>query len=126
MKGISKDKFQGITFYLTKDTESSFHQLCSTFTTAPILRHFDPVLFICVETDALGFAISAILSQQHLDTGHWCPVAFWSRKKTVVEMNYGISKSEMLAIVEACKQWRHYVEGSTQRVTVITNHANLQ
>ena len=41
-------------------------------------------------------------------------------------MNYGIGKSEMFAILEAYKQWRYYVEGATHRVTVITDHANLQ
>lgn len=125
-KGSSKGKFPGMNFHLTKNAKSSFHHLCSAFTTAPTLRHFDPLLFIRVETNALGFAISGILSQQHPETGQWHPVAFWSRKKKIAEMNYGISESEMLAIVEACKQWRHYVEGSTHCIAVITDHANLQ
>lgn len=126
LKGNSKGKFQGMNFHLTKDTELSFHQLCLAFTTAPMLRHFDRLLFIRMETDDSGFAISGILSQQHPETGHWHPVAFWSRKKTVAEMNYDIGKSEMLAVVEAFKQWRHYVEGSTHRIAVIIDHANLQ
>lgn len=113
-------------FTLTKDTEASFHQLRLAFTTAPMLHHFDPLLFIKMETDASDFAISGILSQQHPETGHWHPVAFWSRKKTAAEINYGIGESKMLTIVEAFKQWRHYVEGATHHVAVITNHANLQ
>lgn len=103
LKGSSKGKFPEMNFYLTKNAESSFYQLCSAFTTTPILHHFDPLLFICMETDALDFAISGILSQQHLKTGYWHSVPFWSRKKTVTEMNYGISKSEILAIVERCR-----------------------
>ena len=126
LKGSSKGKFQSMNFILTKDAEISFHQLRSAFTTSPMLCHFDPLLFIRMETDASGFAISGILSQQHPKTGHWHPVAFWSRKKIPSEMNYGIDESEMLAIVEACKQWRYYVEGATHRVAVITDHANLQ
>ena len=126
LKGSSKGKCQGMNFNLTKDAESSFHQLYSAFTTALMLRHFNPLLFICVETNASGYAISGILSQQHPETGHWHPVAFWSREKSVAEMNFGIGESEMLAIVEACKQWRYYVEGATHHVTVITDHANLQ
>ncbi len=126
LKGSSKGKFQDMNFILTKDAEISFHQLRSAFTTAPILRHFDLLLFIRMETDASGFAISGILSQQHPETWHWHPVAFWSRKKIFSEMNYWMSESEMLAITEACKQWRHYVEDATYRVAVITDHANLQ
>ncbi len=126
LKVSSKAKFQGMNFILTKDAEISFHQLRSAFTIALMLRHFDPLLFIRMETDASGFAISGILSQQHPETGHWHPVTFWSRKKLPVEMNYGIGESDMLAIVEAFKQWRHFVEGATYRVAAITDHANLQ
>ncbi len=32
----------------------------------------------------------------------------------------------MLAIVEACKKWRHYIEGATHQVVVIKHRANLQ
>ena len=63
LKGSSKRKFQRMNFNLTKDAESSFHQLCSAFTTVPILRHFDPLLFIRMETDTSGYAISDILLQ---------------------------------------------------------------
>ncbi len=104
LKGSSKRKFQSMNFIHIKDVKISFHELCSAFTTAPMLRHFDPLLFIRMETDASGFAISRILSQQHPEIGHWHPIVFWSRKKTPAEMNYGIGGSGMLAIVEACKQ----------------------
>ena len=32
----------------------------------------------------------------------------------------------MLAIVEACKEWWHYIEGATHQVVIITDKANLQ
>ena len=32
----------------------------------------------------------------------------------------------MLAIVEPCKKWGHYVEVATHQVVVIMDHANLQ
>lgn len=41
-------------------------------------------------------------------------------------MNYGIGKSEMLAIVEVCKQWRHYLKDTTHHIAIITDYANLQ
>ena len=41
-------------------------------------------------------------------------------------MNYAIGESEMLAIVEACKQWGHFVEGATHRVAAITDYDILQ
>ena len=69
------------------------------FTTAPLLRHFDLLLLIRMELDALGFAISVILSQVHPETRHWHPVAFWSKKKFPAKRNYVIGKFKMLAIV---------------------------
>ncbi len=84
------------------------------------------MLPIRIKTGASGFAISAIILQAHPETGHWHPVAFRSRKKSSAERNYGIGESEMLAIVEACKQWQHYVEGATHQVVVITDHTHLQ
>ena len=54
LKGSSKGKFQGMNFNLTKDAEYSFHQLYLAFITAPMLRYFDPFVFIRVETDASG------------------------------------------------------------------------
>ncbi len=72
-----------------------------------------------METDALGFAISAILSQAHPKSGDWHQEVFWSGKKTPAEHNYSIRESEMLAIVEACKESWHYDEGTTHQVVVI-------
>ena len=94
--------------------------------TAPMLRHFDPSLKIRIETDASGFAVSAIITQLNPETGQWHPIAYWSRKMTDPERNYGIGEAEMLAIVGACRQWRHYVEGAAHPIEVITDHANLR
>ena len=41
------------------------------------------------------------------------------------ELNYGVGETEMLAIVEACKEWRHYLEGAIHSIRVITDHCNL-
>ena len=47
--------------------------LKDAFTRAPLLAHFNPDTVCVVETDASGFAISAILSQRQNDT-HRDPV----------------------------------------------------
>lgn len=100
----SKSKFQGINFYLIKDIKSFFHQLCWAFTTSLILCNFDLLFFIYMKTNVLDFVILGILvSQQYLKTSHWDPIVFWLRKKTVIDINYGTDKSEMLAIIEGCK-----------------------
>ena len=126
LKGATQGKFKHVPFTFTPEARISFLNFRITFISTPHLRHVDPLLPICIESDALGFVFFAILSQVHPETGHWHSVAFWFRKKSPVKQNYGIRESEMLAIIEACKEWRHYVKSATHQVIVITNHANLQ
>jgi transposase InsO family protein len=112
-------------FAMTPEARSAFRRLKEVFTTSPLLRHFDPARKIRIEPDASGFAISAILTQLQ-DDGQWHPVAYWSRKMQPAESHYQIYDAEMLAIVSAFKQWRHYLEGSRYPITVLSDHANLR
>ena len=107
------------------EQQSAFEALQRAFGSAPMLRHFDPKRPIRVETDASKFAVGAILSQQFED-GLWHPIAFWSRKMIPAETNYEVHDQELLAIVAAFKQWRHYVEGSQLPIEVLTDHNNLR
>jgi len=43
-----------------------------------------------------------------------------------VEQNYEIHNKEMLAIVRALEEWRHFVEGVEHRCEIWTDHKNLQ
>ena len=121
----SKDGVKIGPFEWPDSAEHAFRQLLNAFTDVPILRHFDPVRKIRVETDASNFAIAGILSQPD-DEGHWKPVAFWSRKMIPAERNYETHDQELLAIVAVFKQWRHYLEGSWHPVEVLTDHNNLK
>ena len=42
------------------------------------------------------------------------------------ETRYETHNGELLAIVEAFKTWRHYLEGSQHEVLILTNHNNLR
>ena len=89
--------FSSITTPLTDLTKknvkfnwSSAHQLAfdslkKSFTTAPLLRHFDPALPMVVEADASDFGQGAVLSQMYDDGLH--PIAFWSKKFAKEQMN---------------------------------------
>jgi len=90
--------------------QKALDELKSRFTSAPILKHFDPDLPIRIHTDASGFAVSGIISQLHNPL--WHPVAFYSRKLSPAECNYDVPDREMLAIVESMRHWRHYLEGA--------------
>jgi hypothetical protein len=111
-------------FDWSSDCQVAFDELKSLFTTAPILRHFDPDLPIRLHTDASGFAVSGILSKLH--DASWHPIAYYSRKSSPAECNYDVPNREMLAVVDSMRHWRHYLEGSRHVVRVLSNHKNLE
>jgi len=43
-----------------------------------------------------------------------------------MEQNYEIYDKEMLAIIRALEEWRHFLEGATHLVEIWTNHKNLE
>jgi hypothetical protein len=113
--GHKQRKEESIPIVLPSEALESFRTLKAAFLSNVILAHFQPELPIRVETDASGYAISAILSQPYRDSPKgtkWRPVAFFSRKMTAAERNYDTHDGELLAIIEAFKAWRHYLEGS--------------
>ncbi len=96
------------------------------FVEAPILNHFNLERYIRIETDALSYTISGILSQLTSDDlGLWHPVGFFSRKIIPAETWYKTPDGELLAIIEVFKTWRHYLEGCKYEVFVLTDHNNL-
>ena len=91
----------------------------------PILTHFILDTPITVETDASDYTVTGILSITCAD-GELHPVTFYSQTLTAPELNYDTHDKELLAIFEAFKSWRHYLEGSASPVDVITDHKNLE
>lgn len=112
-------------FIFTQAAQEAFEETKRCFVDAPVLAHFDPSRDSQLETDASGYAISGIYSQKQ-DDGQWHPVAFYSRKLISAETRYETHDLEMLAIVDAFKTWRHYLEGTQKPVVVWSDHANLR
>ena len=82
--------------------QDAFNSLKKAFTSAPILTHWIPNAQLIVETDALDYALAAILSVVNKDN-EVHPVAFHSHTFTVAELNYDTHDKELLAIFEAFK-----------------------
>jgi len=76
-----------------------------------------------VKTDISEHTLAAILSTQVNGDIHL--VAFYSHTFNAMELNYDIHDKELLAIFEAFKKWRHYLEGTPALVEVFTDHKNL-
>lgn len=103
--------------------QDAFEALKLALTSPPVLQPFrdtsDPLR---VTTDASDVAVGAELSQ--FVDGAWHPVAFESRKLTPAECNYPVHERELLAVVNALRVWRHYLEG--RRFSVLSDHHSLQ
>ena len=106
--------------------EAAFLKITVLFTSGatPIMRHFDQDRPVMIETDASNFAIGAILSQKFKD-GKIHPVSFLSKKLSDAEFNYDVFDKEMLAIVYAVEKWRQFLQGSTFKTTIFSDHQNL-
>ena len=63
---------------------------------------------------------------QYNDKGILYPIAFFSKKHSIIEYNYEIYNKELLAIVYCFKKWRPKLEGAFLLIKVITNHRNLE
>jgi hypothetical protein len=109
----------------TDSAHKAFESLKKSFTSAPILTHFDPGRPIVLETDASDFALAGIISHP-AGHGRLQPIAFYSRKFNDAELNYEIYDKELLAIIACLKEWRAYCEGSRQKVTIYSDHKNLE
>jgi len=108
-----------------KNCRNAFNTLKKAFTSAPILTHWVLDAQLVMETDASDYALAAILSIMTKDN-EVHPVAFHSRTFSAPKLNYDVHDKELLAIFEAFKIWRHYLEGSASPIDVVTDHKNLE
>ena len=103
--------------------QQAFDKLKEELLRAPLLGYFDPTKRLIIKTNAFNHTTAAIISQEI--EGGLQPLGFMSKKMTSAEQNYTITKKEMLAIIQAVKEWRKYLEGSKTRAKIITDHKNL-
>ena len=103
---------------------NAFTELKAQFTTAPILTYPDNDCQFRLETDTSDFTTGTVLSI--LKNNRWNPVAFSSHAMSPEERNYLVVDKEMLSVIRALEQWRHYLEGAKHQFDIWNNHANLQ
>jgi len=113
---------KGRTFQWTRECQEAFDQLKVVLTSAPILAMPDDQGTFILDTDAANSSIGAVLSQ--VQQGVERVVAYASRKLSKAEMNYCVTRRELLAVVHFIKYYKHYLLG--RRFMVRTDHAALQ
>ena len=64
-------------------------------------------LLTVVKTDVLDFVLGIYLVQKY--PNKWYLVAYYSRKMTLLELNYNIYNKKLLGIVTVLKEWRAFL-----------------
>jgi hypothetical protein len=112
------------TFDMKQPQLQAFRALKHLLSHTPVLTIADVNKPFVVSTDASGYAIGAVLSQ---DKGHGLqPVAYMSQKLSSTACKWSVHAQELFAVVQAMKQWRHYLLGSDEPVIVETDHRSLE
>ena len=104
--------------------QQAFDVLKSAITSTPTLAFPSKSGPFCLECDASNFAMGAVLSQQQEDRLFHL-IGFMSKSFSNMERNYQIHNKEMLAIMCALEEWRHFLKGSDQKFEIHTDHKNL-
>ena len=103
--------------------QQAFDELKKELLRATLLGYFDLTKRLIIKTNASDHTTAAIISQEI--EGGLQPLRFMSKKMTSAEQNYTIIEKEMLAIIQAVKEWRKYLKGSKTRAEIIMDHKNL-
>jgi RNase H-like domain found in reverse transcriptase/Reverse transcriptase (RNA-dependent DNA polymerase) len=109
----------------TDKRQQAFDTLKQGVTTAPVLCQPDFTKPFVVDMDASTYALGTVLQQKD-EEGHLHPIAFMSCTFDSTQHNWDVADHELFAIVEAFCTWRAYLAGSAHKVTVHTDHRNLQ
>ena len=108
-------------FVWTDEHTDAFRAIKDLMTSSPVLMLPDPTLPFRMETDSSDFALGGVLLQK--SNGKWHPVMYHSRKLNPAERNYPIHEKELLALVDAFRQWRHFLHGNC--VHAYTDHKSI-
>lgn len=106
-----------------KEQQDAFNNLKEHLCNPPILVIPNETGAFRVEADSSNYATGGVLLQEQ--DGKWKPVAYQSEALSPAERNYEIYDKEMLAIVNALKEWRQYLLGACHKFEIWSDHMNL-
>jgi hypothetical protein len=84
--------------------EDSFMKLKELITSAPVLILPNNNLLFRLEANSSNIATGVVLSQQNVDDNVWYLIAFLSKALNLVQRNYKIHDTEMLAIIQGLEE----------------------
>lgn len=110
-----------IPFIWNPGCEEAFINLKGALTSPPILifPNFNDTFI--VTTDASDFAVGAVISQGNMP--HDKPIHYFSKTLSETQTRYSTIEKELLAIVWAIENFRHYLYG--RQFLIVTDHKPL-
>lgn len=97
----------------------TFERLKELISERPVLALFKYGLETEVHTDACKYGLAAMLLQRSNEDNEMHPVRYWSRKTSDAEEKLCSYELEVLAVVEALRVWKIYLESDP--FTVVTD-----
>jgi RNase H-like domain found in reverse transcriptase len=112
-------------FFWSEECQESFDQLKKWFTEEPVLMMPDHLKPFQIQVNSLLFATGGILTQMNTDRDRH-PCTYLSKSLMKEQRNHDTGDRELLAIVWALREWRHYIQGSGHTTIVLSDHDNLK
>ncbi|GFS83671.1 transposon Tf2-9 polyprotein [Trichonephila clavipes] len=110
-------------FTFKEQQRIAFPQLKDALLSDPVLCIFKPYAKLKLHTDASKYGYGAILLQESEDGQYH--LIYYMRKKTLPhEEKYSSYELEMLAVIEALKKFRHFLQGT--QFKIFTDYAAFQ
>ncbi|KII72736.1 Transposon Tf2-9 polyprotein [Thelohanellus kitauei] len=102
-------------------TEHAFKSLKKELTRIDVLKFPEVTKPFCLQCDASDKAVGAVLLQKFED--HWHPISYASQKLNSAQRKYSATDKECLALIWACRKFRHYLYG--KKFILMTDHNPL-
>ena len=97
--------------------QKAFNDVKTSIAKDVVLAYPDYSMAFEIYTDASSKQLGSVITQSNR------PLAFFSRKLSMMQQKYSVTKLELLAIVETLKEFKGMLWG--QRLKVYTDHKNL-
>ncbi|RYO82880.1 hypothetical protein DL762_006401 [Monosporascus cannonballus] len=121
---LTTKEYVGKEFELPEEAKEAFRELKEAITSGPIVRMPNPDKTKRLKTDASEYTLGAVLEQQE-GNGKWYSVAYYSKAFRDAELRYQIYDKELLAIINAFKEWELFFSGAKEPFDIYFDHKNL-
>ena len=115
---------KGVIFQWGKEQDNVFVKLKEMFLSTPVIKMPDTTKPFFIMINASLTASGGVLMQKD-SNGDLHPCAYHSATFSLAEQNYDIYDRELITVIQALKEWHHYLTGTEHPIMVTMDHKNL-